>query len=175
MQEKMFCLFKWSSVTATPKLLARSTDWTPVESAFYGRKLSVFGDLDGDAVIMATTDGTTAGSVNRILKWTVKNGAIVSQDPVSIVYPKAWGWVAKAIPTGTKATDNYFVCSNLPIFIDYVNGSDNSILNSFSSNYLPALRDATPALTYFEFNNAKIYRSCRCQCLQQCHAYFQCH
>ena len=149
------CLFKWSSVTAAPKLLARSTDWSPVESAFYGRKLSVYGDLDGDAVIMATTDGTTAGSVNRILKWTVKNGTIVSQDPVSIVYPKAWGWVAKAIPTGTKATDNYFVCSNLPIYMDYVNGSDNSVLNSFSANYLPALRDATPALTYFEFNNAK--------------------
>ncbi len=149
------CLFKWNSATSEPKLLARSSDWTPVESSFYGRKLSVYGDLDGDAVIMATTDGTNAGSVNRILKWTVKNGAIVSQDPESIVYPKAWGWVAKAVPTGIRSTDNYFVCSNLPIFIDYVSGTNNSIINSFSSNYLSVMRDATPALSYFEFNNAK--------------------
>lgn len=149
------CLFKWSSVTATPQLLAKSTDWTPVASTFYGRKLSVFGDLNGDAVIMSTTDGTNAGGANRILKWTIKNGAIVSQNPEVITYPKVWGWVAKAVPTGSQATDNYFLCSNLPIYMDYVNGTTNSVMYSFSPNYLPVLRDATPALTYFEFNNAK--------------------
>ncbi len=149
------CLYKWDNVNASPVLLARSTDWSSVNSLFYGRKLSVYGDLSGDAVIMATTDGTNAGGANRILKWTVKNGAIVSQDPEVINYPKTWGWVAKAIPTGTQATDNYFVCSNLPIFIDYVNGSNNTIINSFSENYIASKRDATPGLTYFEFNNAK--------------------
>lgn len=150
------CLYKWSSVTAAPVLLARSTDWSSVASSFYGRKLSVYGDLNGDAVIMATTDGTNGGGgANRILKWTVKNGAIVSQDPESIVYPKAWGWVAKAVPAGSQATDNYFVCSNLPIYADFINGADNSLMYSFSPNYLPVLRDATPALTYFEFNHAK--------------------
>lgn len=149
------CLFKWDNVNSAPVLLARSTDWSSVASGFYGRKLSVFGDLSGDAVIMSTTDGTNAGGANRILKWTVKNGAIVSQDPEVITYPTIWGWVAKAVPTGTQATDNYFVCSNLPIYMDYVNGNNNSVLYSFSPNYLASKRDATPALTYFEFNNAK--------------------
>lgn len=149
------CLYKWDDVHASPVLLARSTDWSSVNSLFYGRKLSVYGDLSSDAVIMATTDGTNAGGANHILRWTVKNGAIVSQDPEVIDYPRTWGWVAKAIPTGTQATDNYFVSSNLPIFIDYVNGSNNTIISSFSENYLAAKRDATPGLTYFEFNNAK--------------------
>jgi hypothetical protein len=148
-------LYKWSSATASPQLLAKSTDWTCVNSTFYGRKISVYGNLDGNAVIMSTTDGTTAGGANRILKWTVKNGAIVSQDPEVVTYSKDWGYVAKAVPTGPLATDNYFVCSNLPIFMDYINESDNSILYSFSSSYLLSMRSATPALTYFEFNNAQ--------------------
>jgi hypothetical protein len=150
------CLYRWDNVTSAPKLLARSTDWSCVNSGFYGRKLSVYGDLDGDAVIMSTTDGTNGGGgPNRILKWVVKNGALVSQDPQSFVYSKAWGYVAKATPAGPEATDNYFICSNLPVYMNYLNGSTNALVSSFSQNYLPSMRDATPALTYFEFNNAK--------------------
>ena len=149
------CLFKWSSVTAAPQLLARSSDWSSVASSFYGRKLSVYGDLDGDAVIMSTTDGPSAGGPNRILRWTVKNGAIVSQDPESMVYPRDWGWVAKAIPTGSQQTDNFFVDSNSPGFIDYINGSSNSLIASFSANYIAAPRDGMTTLTYFEFNGGK--------------------
>lgn len=150
------CLYKWNSVASAPVLLARSSDWSSVNSEFYGRKLSVYGNLNGDAVIMATTDGTTAGGANRILKWVVKNGVIVSQDPQVITYSKAFGWVAKATPTGSQATDNYFMCSNSPIFIDYLNGSTNTIVSSFNSSYLPtASRGCAPTLTYFKFNNAK--------------------
>lgn len=152
------CLFKWSSVTAAPVLLAQSTDWSCVESNFYGRKLSVYGDLDGDAVIMATTDGKLAWNnvaPNRILKWTVHNGVIVSQTPESFVYPTEWSNVAKAVPTGSQPDDNYYLASDYPIFIDYINGADNSKLYSFASPYLPVTRDGAPALTYFEFNNAK--------------------
>ena len=148
-------LFRWNNVTSAPQPLARSADWSSVGSTFYGRKLSVYGDLDGDAVIMATTDGTPVGGANRILRWTIKSGVLVSQDPESMVYPKDWGYVAKAVPAGPKQSDNFFVCSNLPIFMDYINGSSNSLIASFSSNYLASMRDATPALTYFEFNAGK--------------------
>jgi hypothetical protein len=149
------CLFKWNDVSSAPQLLARSTNWSSVSSEFYGRKISVYGDITSNAVIMATTDGTNAGGANRILKWVIQNGSLISQDPEVITYPKVFGWVAKAVPTGSNATDNYFMCSNLPVFMDYVKGTDNSINYSFSSNYLPSMRDATPALTYFEFNNGK--------------------
>lgn len=152
------CLYKWNSVTSAPVLLARSSDWSSVNSEFYGRKLSVYGNLNGNAVIMATTDGSLADppGANNILKWVVKNGVIVSQDPQVITYSKAFGWVAKATPTGSQATDNYFMCSNSPIFIDYLNGSTNTIISSFNSNYLPtASRGCAPTLTYFKFNNAK--------------------
>jgi hypothetical protein len=151
------CLFKWNSVTSAPVLLAQSPDWTCVESLFYGRKLSVYGDLNGDAVIMSSTDGPNdwAPGPNRILKWTVHNGAIVSPNPESYVYPTSWSWVAKAVPTGSQPTDNYFVTSNGPVFLDYVNGSTNTKISSFSANYLEAPRSGMPALTYFEFNKGK--------------------
>jgi hypothetical protein len=153
------CLYKWTSVTSAPQLIARSTDWSAITwsggDSFYGRKLSVYGNLNGNAVIMSTTDGTGGGGANRILKWVVKNGALVSQDPEVITYSKSWGYVAKAVPTGSLTADNYFICSNLPIFIDYLSGSTNAILGSFSSNYLATNLGATPALTYFTFNNAK--------------------
>lgn len=153
------CIYRWNSVTSSPQQIIRTSDWSSITnssgSSFYGRKLAVYGDLDGDAIIMSTTDGTNAGGANRILKWTIKNGSVVSQDPDVLTYTKAWGWVAKAVPTGSTSTSNYFICSNLPIYMDYLNGATNTVITSFSSNYLPSLRDATPALTYFEFNNAK--------------------
>lgn len=149
------CLYVWDNVNAAPRLLARTTDWSSVGGGFYGRKLSVYGDLDADAVIMSTTDGSNAGGVNNILKWTVRNGAIVSQNPEVINYPTAFGYVAKAVPTGTQSTDNYLMCSNLPSYIHYVNGASNTRLNAFSTSYINNPREATPALFYFEFNNAK--------------------
>lgn len=148
-------LYIWDNVNAAPVLLARSTDWSSVGSAFYGRKISVFGDLDADAVIMATTDGTNASGANNALKWTIKNGVLLSQDPQVIHYPTVFGYVAKAIPTGTLATDPYYFCSNSPSFINYVSGTNNAVQYSFSPDYINNSRGLTPALTYFEFNNAK--------------------
>lgn len=148
-------LYKWDNATASPVLFAQSSDWSSVASSFYGRKLSIYGDLDTDAIIMSTTDGSMGGGANRILKWVVKNGQLVSENPESIVYPTAYGYVCKAIPTGSQSSDNVFINSNVPIFIDYRNGSSFALENAFSSNFLPSSRGATPALTYFEFNNAK--------------------
>lgn len=149
------CLYVWDNVSASPRLLARTSDWSSVGGGFYGRKLSVYGDLDGDAVIMATTDGSNAGGANNILKWTIRNGTLSSQDPQVINYSTAFGYVAKAVPTGAQSTDNYFMCSNLPTYIHYVSGTSNTRLNAFSANYISNPREATPALFYFEFNNAK--------------------
>jgi hypothetical protein len=148
-------LYMWDNVTSTPVVLATSTSWSCVGSTFYGRKLSVYGDLKHDAVIMATTDGSDAGGANNVLRWTVKDGAIVSQDPDYITYPTAFGYVAKAVPVGAGSASNYFLCSNSASYIDYVNGSNNNVITSFSSGWLASPRGLTPALTYFEFNKAK--------------------
>ncbi|MDR3713055.1 MAG: DUF5018 domain-containing protein [Puia sp.] len=148
------CLYEWDNVTAAPKLLAKTTDWSSVGGAFYGRKISVYGNLSGDAVIMATTDGTGGGGVNNILKWTVKGGAIVSQDPEVITYPVAYDYVAKAVPTGPESSSDFFFCSNSPSFMTYVNGTSHAVEYSFSSNFVASPRGNTPALTWFTFNNA---------------------
>jgi len=149
------CLYVWDNVTAAPKLLARTTDWSSVASGFYGRKLSVYGDLSGNAVIMTTTDGTDAGGANNVLKWTVTNGTVVSQDPEVITYPKTYSYVAKAVPTGPLPTSDFYFCSDSPGFIDYVSGTAKTVQYSFSSDFIANPRGNVPALTYFEFNNAK--------------------
>ncbi|MGX5689641.1 DUF5018 domain-containing protein [Arcticibacter tournemirensis] len=149
------CLYEWDNVNSTPKLLARTSDWSSVGGAFYGRKLSIYGDLSGDAVIMATTDGSNKDGANNILKWTVKNGTIVSQDPEVIKYPKGYDYVAKAVPTGPNATDDFYFCSNSPSFISYLSGTSKTVQYSFSSDFIANARGNTPALTYFEFNKAK--------------------
>ncbi len=149
------CLYKWDNATAAPVLLARSSGWASVASAFYGRKISVYGDLTGNAVIMATTDGSNTGAANNVLQWRVRNGAIVSQDPTVITYSKPYDYVAKAVPTGPLGTEGYYFCSNSPSFMDYVNGTGNSPAFSFASDWISSPRGSTPALTYFEFNNAK--------------------
>ena len=148
-------IYKWNSVTSTPELLINTNSWDCVSSAFYGRKLAVYGDLDKDAIIMTTTDGTNGGGVNKILRWTVKDGSVVSQTPDVVTYGTAWGYIAKAVPISTSATVNYFLCSNYPSYMDYVNGSTNKVISSFSSSFLSSLRGMTPALTYVEFNNSK--------------------
>ena len=148
------CLYEWDNVNAAPKLLARSTDWSSVASAFYGRKISIYGDITSNAVIMASTDGTNAGGANNILRWTVKNGQLVSQDPEVINYGVAFGYVAKPVPTDVQSTGNYFFCSNYPSFMHYVSASSNTKLYEFPSDYIANPRGFTPALTYFTFNNA---------------------
>lgn len=148
------CLYEWDNVGSAPKLLARTTDWSSVGGGFYGRKIAVYGDLSGDAVIMATTDGTNTGGANNILKWTVKNGAIVSQDPQVITYPAAYDYVAKATPTGPASTSDYFFCSNSPSFMTYSSGATNAVQYKFSPTFIASPRGNTPALTWFRFNNA---------------------
>lgn len=149
------CLYEWDNVNSAPRLLARTSGWSSVASAFYGRKLAVYGDISGNAVIMATTDGTNAGGANNVLKWTIRNGSVVSQDPEVINYPKIFGYVAKAVPTGSNQTDDFLFCSNVPSFMDYVSGASNTVQYSFSPDFIANPRGSTPALTYFEFNNAK--------------------
>jgi hypothetical protein len=149
------CLYVWDNVTAAPKLLARTTDWSSVGSAFYGRKIAVYGDLTSNAIIMATTDGKNVGGANNVLKWTISGGTLVSQDPEVITYSKAYDYVAKAVPTGALPTSDFYFCSNSPVFINYVNGVTKSIQNSFSADFISNSRGAVSGLTYFEFNNAK--------------------
>lgn len=148
------CLYEWDDVGAAPRLLAKTTDWSSVGGAFYGRKISVNGDLSGDAIIMATTDGSNIGGANNVLKWTVKNGALLSQDPEVIHYPAAYDYVAKAVPAGSATASDFFFCSNSPSFMTYVDGTSHAVKSSFSSSFIQAPRGNTPALTWFNFNNA---------------------
>jgi len=148
------CLYEWDNVGSAPKLLARTTDWSSVAGGFYGRKIAIYGDLSGDAVIMATTDGSNTGGANNILKWTVKGGTIVSQDPQVITYPAAYDYVAKASPAGPESTSDYFFCSNSPSFMTYVSGASNAVQYTFSPSFIASPRGNTPGLTYFRFNNA---------------------
>ncbi|MFA6245874.1 MAG: DUF5018 domain-containing protein [Mucilaginibacter sp.] len=151
------CLYVWDNVSAAPKLLARTTDWSSVAGAFYGRKVAVYGDLSANAIIMATTDGKNVGGANNVLKWTVQGGQIISQDPEVITYSKTYDYVAKAVPTGALPTSDFYFVSNSPAFMNYVSGMSKSIQYSFNSSFINNPRGNIGGAAYFEFNNAKYF------------------
>lgn len=146
-------IWKWNSVTAAPvKLIS----WSPADSGIdydantpwtitVGRKLSVQGDLNGNAVIYATV-----GSSNKVIRWTVVNGVLESQTPEIINTGLAnWGIVAKAEGTGSLKTNDYVLCGNglKPLLF---NGATQK--GEFPNG---KVRTFSFGSKYFEFNNAK--------------------
>lgn len=146
-------IWKWDNVTSAPvKLLS----WSPANAGIayddntpwtitVGRKLSVQGDLNGNAVIYATV-----GSSNKVIRWTVVNGVLESQTPEIIdTGMDNWGVVAKAEGTGSLKTNDYVLCGNglKPMLFN-----DNTQKGEFPDG---KVRTFAFASKYFEFNNAK--------------------
>ena len=93
-----------------------------------GRKMSIKGNLDGDALIFMGTGNTNC----TILRWQVIGGVLQSQTPVKFTYPFMppqiqWAQYGDVISAGTRLTDNLFI-------IGYGNMADpnNSTLVCFN-------------------------------------------
>lgn len=142
-----FKVWKLASVNATPELMI---DWNG--GLAVGRKLSVNGSINGDAIITAPI--LAAGQ--KIARWTVVNGVLTSQTPEIVTMSGlAKGWTTNAdvvYSSNTDVNSDYFVASYSDNTFAWVNGSTNAIrknLETISTNYIPN------AVDYLEFNNAK--------------------
>ena len=141
-----FKVWKLASTTATPKLMIQWNGGVAI-----GRKLSINGSIDGNAIITAPI--LAAGQ--KIARWIVVNGTLISQTPEIVVMSGlVKGWTTNADVIYTSNTDlesDYFVASYSDNTFAWVNGTSNVVrkkLDGISTNYIPN------AVDYVKFNNA---------------------
>lgn len=142
-----FKVWKLASVTSTPELMI---EWDG--GLAIGRKLSINGSINGDAIITAPI--LAVGQ--KVARWTIVNGVLTSQTPEIVTMSGLTkGWTTNADVVSTSNTDvnsDYFVASYSDNTFAWVNGTTNVVrksLDAISSNYIPN------AVDYLEFNNAK--------------------
>lgn len=142
-----FKVWKLTSVSSTPELMI---EWNG--EVAIGRKLSVKGSINGNAIITAPI--LAAGQ--KIARWTVVGGVLTSQTPEIVTMTGlAKGWTTNAdviYSSNNDVNSDYFVASYSDNTFAWVNGATNTVskkLDVISTNYIPN------AVDHIEFNNAK--------------------
>lgn len=142
-------VYKYNSASdATP---VKYIEWTvDLAGAQVGRKLSVKGSLNGNALIFMGA----STSNNTILRWNVVGGVLQSQTPDKIIYTgtKKWSYLADVISEGTSTSDNLFV-SGYPGDLAYVsslNGSALATVDLVASGF-----NVNHSIDHVVFNNSK--------------------
>lgn len=105
----------------------------------YGRKLSVQGSLNSDAVITAPAYGN---DINYFARWTVTGGQLQSQTPEIVYVDGVTGWTTNCdvCYVEPSATSDYFIHSYSGNSLYWVTGTTNAVkagLNAMSVNYIP--------------------------------------
>lgn len=150
-------LYKWKN--ALDPAPVKLVDWTNNNPAAVsldggvGRRVNIFGDLDKDAVIMATV-----GQSKYIYKWIVRNGAVLNQTPTVVEYKSVtggaasfMGYYAEAQPISAADNADYFI--NYQFEIALVNGASNERTIAVSNE--PSAYGVFHMPTdYAKFNNA---------------------
>ena len=116
-------VWRFKGVNASPELYI---DWT--SSPTLGRKLSIKGNLDGDAIITAAL----MGDAQSFARWQVKDGALLSQTPEIVAIKGIGGaWWNNADVVATDPTDltaDYFVSYYaVPRKFAWVDGKTNTV------------------------------------------------
>ena len=120
-----------------------------------GRKLSITGDLDKDAIITSTVENSS-----RVLYWTVKNGVLLSQEPQVYAADAAnigWIFLADAVAVDVTLDKGVFIVgsgskSNFGFFDK--NGNSLAEYDLLGGGLDPA-SFRNQALAYATFNGAK--------------------
>ncbi len=119
-----FKVWKIEGVEGTPELFI---DWNQSGDTAIGRKLSVKGDLDGDAIITAAI----LGDARTFARWQVVDGILLSQVPEIVAIQgvdAAWWNNADVVATDpSNPTGDYFVSYYaLPRKFAWVDGNTNT-------------------------------------------------
>ncbi|MGQ1890157.1 DUF5018 domain-containing protein [Thermophagus sp. OGC60D27] len=142
-----FKIWKVAGISGTPELLIEWDGGVPV-----GRKLSVQGDINGNAII-------TAPILNlgqQFARWNISGGVLASQTPEVITMSgltKGWTTNCDIIYTsGSDTNSDYFVASYSDNTLAWVDGSTQTVsqmLEPISANYIQN------AVDFIAFNNAR--------------------
>lgn len=151
-----FILYKYkNALDAAPVKLIEWTNNNPAAIALdggVGRRVNIYGNLDGNAVIMAP-----AGQSNIIFRWRVQNGVVVSQTPETLTYTGLangatnFGFYAEAQPVSAGANADYFI--NYQFDIALVNGATQGRTVAFA-NEVGNFGIFHMPTAYTRFNNA---------------------
>ena len=151
---KSFSIYKTSSVTTAPTL-----SYTNNTSLDMGTKVSVQGDINTNAAIIATCDGTASSGSNTFVRWIITDGVLGSPEVVSVNGVGYWGSPVsntKVVTKGTTAQSDYFLSYYDPNVLYWVNGTSNnaskSLSNSDNGNSWAMNNNCLDART---FNNAQ--------------------
>jgi len=143
-----FNIWKLSSVNAAPEPFIQ---WDAGGTAF-GRKFSIQGSVDSDAIITAPVVGVVSG---RFARWKVVGGNLVSQTP-EMVAISGYSWTnnnADVIQTSaTDVNSDYYVVGYSDNRLARVSGTNNTVtatLDQLGTNFIPN------AVDFVEFNNGK--------------------
>lgn len=117
-------VYKWNGVDDPAPV--KFIEWTNNlgGSAGVGRKISVEGDLNGDALIFMGV----SQKGNSYLRWQVIGGVLQSTDPVVNSYKetsKYWSYLADVAPMSLDITDNIFI-SGSPCEIVYTSATGSA-------------------------------------------------
>lgn len=141
-----FRMWKFSDKDAQPE---EYIVWNAPAS--YGRKVSVVGSLDGDAIITATCSTVPTSSFAR---WIVKGGVLQSQEPEIVTAGVSWdNYQADLMHVTTDPASDYFVFNYRANNLSWLSGADNTlkaklgpVLTEFIANEIDIL----------QFNNATL-------------------
>ena len=142
-----FQMWRLSSVTGTPELYI---DWTGSADVQVGRKVSIMGSLDGNAIVTAPFHNYQS----QFARWIVVNGVLQSQNPeliaisgvditntnIDVIYTSA-----------TNPSSDYFVIGYASNQLTLVDGTINTVksqLDQVDQNYI------SNAVDYANFNGA---------------------
>lgn len=144
-----FVVYKFAGVNDSNPI--KLIDW-PTSGAAMGRKMSVRGNLDGDALITVTQMNSKIVHI-----WEVKGGVLQSASPkesISVAFEKNWTFQSDAVAESTTYPSKLFI-SGYPSSFGAVN-SDGSVLAlydldaaGYNGNFIPQ------SLDYATFNGAK--------------------
>lgn len=130
-----FTIYKTRSLQTAPVKYLTYTNTTGLDM---GTKVSVQGNLDENAQIIATCDGVAGVSgSNKFVRWIVTNGVVGEPQIVEVSGVGVWGAPVsntKVVASGIEATSPYFVSYYDPNVLYYVDGTTNSAVSTITDS-----------------------------------------
>lgn len=150
-----FSIYKTSSVTSAPELLTTYTNNTGLTM---GTKVSIQGNVNTNASIIATCDGVSGSGSNKFVRWIITNGVLGSPEVVSINGVDYWGTPVsntKVVTKGTTAQSDYFLSYYSQNILYWINGASNNVSKSLTDDYWGSGNMNNNCLDARDFNNAQ--------------------
>lgn len=148
-------VYRVKSVTEAPELLVSYENTTSLP---LGRHIQVNGDLDGNAQIVATVEGTAAAGSNQFVRWIITDGVAGDAEVVNVTLNDGEYWwgahnSTRVFSKSSSVADGYFLGH-------YDNGDNFYHINGETNTIDYTLADGTNGNAWAYSNNCGDSRVC---------------